>query len=117
MRSVKLGFFIFAILLFKQASAQQTIFTPPRPTNIWQADTLYIGASFTRNSFAPVSVWLVGNEAGWVGSLYFIVPKTGEEVFLFTNKGTTNVRNILSDKYDIPVGDTVYFLYKVTQPA
>ncbi|HKP95000.1 MAG TPA: hypothetical protein VJ385_04510 [Fibrobacteria bacterium] len=117
MKSVKLGFFFLVILLVKHAAAQQIIFKPPRPTNIWKADTLYIGASFTRNSFDPVSVWLIGNQAGWVGSLYFIVPKTNEEVFLFTNKGTTNVRNVLSDKYDIPVGDTVYFLYKVTQPA
>ncbi|MDB5104398.1 MAG: VWFA-related protein [Fibrobacteres bacterium] len=117
MRSLKLAFSFLIVLGIANVSAQLDIFTPPKPQPLWKADTMYIGASFTRASFDPVSVWLIGNEAGWTGNLYFIAPKTGQEVFLFTNHSTPNQKIILSDLYDIPVGDTVYFIYKVVTPA
>ncbi|MDQ2999709.1 MAG: hypothetical protein M3Y08_00400 [Fibrobacterota bacterium] len=74
---------------------------------------MYIGASFTRTSFDPVSIWLIGNEAGWTGDLYFTSPKTGQEFLLFNNKSTPNQRLVLSATHDIGIGDTVYFVYKV----
>lgn len=117
MRSVKLGFFILGILIVQHASAQLDQFIPPKAQPLWKADTMYIGASFSRTSFDPVSVWLIGNEAGWTGNLYFIDPKTGAESFLFTNHSTPNQKIILSDLFDIPLGDTVYFEYKVVTPA
>lgn len=107
----------FSIFGLGAASAQLDRFTPPKPQPLWKADSLFIGASFTRASFAPVKVWLIGNEAGWEGNLYFIDPKTKQEVFLFTNHGTPNQVIVLSDKYDIPVGDTVYFVYRVVTPT
>ena len=118
MRSVKLGFFVFVLLIIQHASAQLDRFTPPKAQPLWKADTLYIGASFTRTSIDPVSVWLIGNEAGWEGNLYFIDPTTGAERFLFKNKNNTGpTRIVLSDLTNIPLGDTVYFEYKVTTAA
>ncbi|MEO7426878.1 MAG: hypothetical protein ABI036_16950 [Fibrobacteria bacterium] len=104
-------------MLVQYASAQLDVFTPPKPQPLWKADTLYIGASFTRTSFDPVTIWLIGNEAGWTGNLYVINPKTGQETFLFTNHSTPNQKIVLSDLFDIPLGDTVYFDYKVVTPA
>jgi hypothetical protein len=113
MRSAKLAFFFLVILGIQNSFAQLDRFIPPRPQPLWKADTMYIGASFTRTSFDPVSIWLIGNEAGWTGDLYFISPKTGQEFLLFNNKSTPNQRIILSATHDIGIGDTVYFVYKV----
>ena len=114
-------FFVFMVILgLGSASAQLDRFIPPRVPNLWQAnkaDTLYIGASFTRSSFEPVKVWLIGNEAGWTGNLYFIDPTTKQEKFLFQNHDVPNRVVVLSDLYDIPIGDTVYFVYRVQQTS
>ncbi len=117
MKSVKLGFFTFVVFMVQHVSAQLDTFHPPRPQPLWKADTLFIGASFTRTSLDPVTVWLIGNEAGWTGNLYFIDAKTGQETFLFTNHSTPNQKIVLSSLFDIPVGDTVFFEYRVVTPA
>jgi hypothetical protein len=103
----------FTIFGLASTYAQLDRFIPIKNQPLWKADTLYIGASFIRSSFEPVKIWLIGNEAGWTGNLYFIEPSTKAEKFLFTNHGTPNQVIVLSDLYDIPVGDTVYFVYRV----
>ncbi|MEO6094631.1 MAG: hypothetical protein ABIW76_02780 [Fibrobacteria bacterium] len=102
-----------SVLGIGSVSAQLERYIPTRNTGLWSADTLYIGASFTRTSLDPVTVSLKGNEAGWTGTLYFIDPKTGIEDRLFTNHDPVNTNLILSSRHDIPLGDTVYFVYKV----
>lgn len=123
MKSLKLGFFFLAALGFQSASAQLEIFPKPyKNNNLWTVagklvDTLYVGASFTRTSFKPVTVSLKGNEAGWTGDLLFIDPKTGIEDRLFSNHDAPGTTVTLSDRHDIGIGDTVYFIYKVTTPS
>ncbi len=109
---------IFLVLGVGFANAQLDKFIATKNGSLWLGDTsLYIGASFTRSSFEPVKVWLIGNEASWTGNLYFIDKTTNQEVFLFSNHDAPNNVITLSDKYDIPVGDTVYFMYKVITPV
>lgn len=113
MKSFQLGLFCLSILGIGSVSAQLDRYIPTKNTGLWSADTLYIGASFTRTSLDPVTVSLKGNEAGWTGTLYFIDPKTGIEDRLFTNHDPVNTTIVLSSRHDIPLGDTVYFVYKV----
>ncbi len=127
MKSLKLGFFFLVILGIGSASAQLDIFPKPyRNPRLWTVtangidhtvDTLFVGASFTRTSFKPVTVTLKGNEAGWAGDLLFIDPKTGIEDRLFSNHDAPGTTVVLSDRHDIAIGDTVYFVYRVTAPV
>ncbi len=100
-----------------EVSAQIDLFPKPwaNPA-LWSVDTLWAGASFTRTTLHPVTVTLKGNGAGWTGDLFFIDPKTGVEDRLFSNHDPVGTTVVLSDRHDIPIGDTLYFVYRVTQP-
>jgi hypothetical protein len=108
----------FAIVVASRISAQVDLFPKPwaNPA-LWSADTLWVGASFARTSLHPVTVSLKGNGAGWTGDLFFIDPKTGVEDRLFENHDPVGTTVVLSDRHDIPLGDTLYFVYRVTQPV
>lgn len=93
--------------------AQTDIYTPYRNKNLWHADTLYIGAGFARMDSKPVKIWLVGNEAGLEGKLFYIDPATGKEYFLFGNHEEPGRVVNLTDVVDVPMGATLTFVYKV----
>ncbi len=128
MRSVKLAFSFLCVFAMANSFAQLDIYPKPYRNNaLWTVpvpgsnppitlfpDTLFMGASFTRTSYKPVTVTLKGNEAGWSGDLLFIDPKTGAEDRLFSNHDAPGTTVVLSDRHDIALGDTVYFIYKVT---
>jgi hypothetical protein len=126
-KSFRPFFCYLAVLGVVSASAQLEIFPKPYKNNaLWTVrinqvdklvDTLFVGASFTRTSLKPVTVTLKGNEAGWSGDLLFVDPKTGIEDRLFSNHDTPGTTVTLSDRHDISIGDTVYFVYRVTSPA
>jgi len=109
---------LFASTAAMRVSAQVDIFPKPwaNPA-LWSVDTLWVGASFTRTTLHLVTVSLKGNGAGWTGDLFFIDPKTGVEDRLFENHDPVGTTVVLSDRHDIPIGDTLYFVYRVTQPA
>jgi hypothetical protein len=93
--------------------SQEVVYKPYKNLQFWsEADTLKLGATFTRTSNRPVTVRLRGNEAGWTGDLYFRLPRTGERVYLFNNH-STNFNWIDLSQYDIRIGDTVIFEYVV----
>lgn len=127
MKSLRLFFLHCIVLGISNVSAQLEIFPKPYKNNdLWTVridqvnklvDTLFVGASFTRTSFKPVTVTLKGNEAGWSGDLLFIDPKTGIEDRLFSNHDAPGTTVNLSARHDIAIGDTVYFVYRVTSPA
>jgi hypothetical protein len=96
------------------ASAQEALYVPYKNSQFWTGiDTLKIGATFTRTSNRPVRVRFFGNEAGWTGNLYLVLPRqAGREVFLFDNH-TTRRDWIDLTQYDIQIGDTVIFKYVV----
>ncbi len=94
-------------------SAQTDIYVPYRNKNMWTADTLYLGAGFARMSNKPVTIWLVGNEAGWEGQLFYVDPVTGAETFLLTNMGTPGIPVELTALANVPIGQNLTFMYKV----
>jgi hypothetical protein len=91
--------------------------------SLWHADSIYLGASFLRDTSKTFRVWLEKNEAGWTGTLYIIIPNgknngsgdTAES--LFTNKsavGTSvTLSNIPAVQTHIHDLDTVFFMYVV----
>jgi hypothetical protein len=95
------------------AISQTDIYTPYRNKNLWSADTLYIGAGFARMDYKPVNIWLVGNEAGLDGQLYYIDPTTGKEYFVFGNHEPPGRVVTLTDMVNVPLGVTLTFVYKV----
>ena len=95
------------------ARAQTATFMPGNDLDLWNADTLYVGASFVRTSSKPVEIWLRDNEAAWSGELYLMDPATGKPIFLFSNKGTRNQAIDISKLADIPIGVPITFAYKV----
>jgi len=78
----------------------------------FQADSLWLGATFFRDTTKPFVVWLHDNEAGCTGALHLMYE--GEEKFLFYNRnnGGNPTKLDLTNLYKIPHGDTVYFMYK-----
>jgi Domain of unknown function (DUF4114) len=89
------------------------IYEPYKNINLWTADTLYLGAGFTRLSNAPVKIWLKGEEAGLDGELSFLDPITGNPITLFANHSKPGDVLILSDMVTIPLGTNLTFMYKV----
>jgi hypothetical protein len=92
---------------------QTDIYTPYRNQDLWSADTLFVGAGFARMDYKPVKIWLVGNEAGFEGQLFYIDPKTGNEIFLFGNHEDPGRVVTLTDIIDVPLGENLTFVYKV----
>lgn len=107
--------FLTALLLGVSAvaHAQTDVYTPYRNQELWEADTLYIGAGFARMDFKPVTIWLKGNEAGWEGQLFYVDPKTGNEIQLFKNHEAIGTKVTLTDFIDVPLGQNLTFVYKV----
>ena len=95
------------------AQGQTDIYTPYRNQELWEADTLYIGAGFARMDFKPVTIWLKGNEAGWEGQLFYVDPMTGAEIQLFKNHEAVGTKVVLTDIMNIPLGENLTFVYKV----
>ncbi|MDB5102576.1 MAG: hypothetical protein JWP91_265 [Fibrobacteres bacterium] len=109
--------FLFSALcllgLTHEAPCQTDIYEPERNLDLWSADTLFIGAGFSRLDYKPVKIWLKENEAGLEGQLFYIDPATGKELFLFGNHEDPGRVITLSDMVDVPVGQTLTFVYKV----
>ena len=102
------------ILSFSDSGHCQTnIYTPYKNANLWTADTLFVGAGFTRPTAAPVRIWLKAVEAGMYGDLYFMDPKTGNPIFLFGNHSEPGKVIDLSSIVEIPLGVPLTFMYKV----
>jgi hypothetical protein len=113
--------------------AQTAIYKPYRNSDMWSADTLYVGASFLYTgassagggkwskkfgTLEPITVTLKGNEAAWEGELYAIVQSaTGKEetVYLFNNHDAPGTSVDLRTKvsFGIPSGADITFMYKV----
>jgi hypothetical protein len=100
--------------LVRLALAQTDIYKPEKNLDLWHADTLYIGAGFARLDYKPVKIWLVGNEAGWDGQLFYIDAATGNEIALFSNHEAAGKVVTLTDLVSIPLGQNLTFVYKVT---
>ena len=93
--------------------AQTDVYVPYRNKNMWTADTLYIGAGFARMDYKPVKIWLVGNEAGWEGHLFYIDPATGNEIFMLSNMDTPGTPVDLTALTNVPLGQNLTFMYRV----
>lgn len=107
---------ILAVLLLGLSSlsrGQTDIYEPYRNHHLWRADTLYLGAGFARLSTEPVKIWLIGNEAGWEGQLFFVDPATGNEIQLFRNHEAAGRVVTITDFINVPIGQTLTFVYKV----
>jgi hypothetical protein len=92
---------------------QTQVYKPHQNFNLWTADTLYLGAGFTRSSNDPVKISLRNNDAGFDGELYFLDPGTGNPIPLFSNHSKTGEVVDLSAMVNIPVGVELTFMYKV----
>lgn len=81
--------------------------------DLWVADTVYLGASFHYlNSEDTVTVSLHGNEAGYYGNLYFMVPGYSDSAYyLMQNHDPEGTSVNLTDRFDIPVGAEIFFMY------
>jgi hypothetical protein len=101
------------LTLVSSISAQTEIYTPYKNTSLWNADTLYLGAGFTRLSNTPVKIWLKAEEAGLDGQLFIMDPNSGAEIALFANHSQVGVVLDLSSMINIPIGTTLTFMYKV----
>jgi hypothetical protein len=99
----------------------------PPNTPLWgsgniRVDSVWLGAVFLRDTTKPFKVWFKIRDAGWVGSLYLVVPKGADgirdtSIFLFKND---TIPNTVVDLMNNPVVnayvhhlDTVYFQYQV----
>lgn len=85
----------------------------------WTADSVWLGATFLRDSTKPLIVWFRNMEADWGGSeLYVVVPGASADgsdslLFLFTNTAGARV-DITDDpivKANIHHGDTIVFWF------
>ncbi len=93
----------------------------PQGTGTWHADSLWVGATFLRDTTKPFVVWLANYyvpQGSYHGALYLMVPRPGKPdsaLFLFYNKcnGTGPTRVDLSKiTPTIRDLDTLYFMYR-----
>lgn len=84
----------------------------------FSADSLWLGATFIRDTSKPFVVWLHNNEAGCKGALSFMVPGYQDSAyFLFYNKGNSGPTRVDLTDFDVPHLDTVYFSYRVVDAS
>jgi len=56
-------------------------------SNLFETDSMFLGATFLRDTTVPLEVWYNGNNASCTGWLYFMVPNHPDSAYpLFTNK-------------------------------
>lgn len=80
---------------------------------LFEADSMFLGATFLRDASRPLEVWYNSNSAWCTGWLYFMVPGYEDSAYaLFTNK-SEGARVRLDTIFDIPHLDTIFFKYKV----
>ncbi|MBD3420661.1 MAG: hypothetical protein GF398_11140 [Chitinivibrionales bacterium] len=128
--------FFLAIVLFACGMYAQGLgdlgentdpFNPPKTG--WIADSLYMGATFlrdtTKDSFV---IWLHRNEAGCTGRLYLMVPGTTgpfngwDSLYLFQNKNNSGPTSVNLTNHPLVEGqighlDTLFFMYRVFDGA
>ena len=76
-----------------------------------------LGNGFFSNG-QPITVSLVGNEAVYLGALYFHNPLTGKRDSLFTNHDGKNTDQIIKKNLGVfPKGAPIIFIYKNIQSA
>jgi hypothetical protein len=100
-------------LLAGAARAQTQIYHPYQNFNLWSADTLYLGAGFTRLTDEPIRIRLRNNDAGFDGELYYLDPATGNRVFLFSNHSPIGSTVDLTSLVAVPKGVPLTFMYQV----
>jgi hypothetical protein len=105
---------LVSALLWAAPARAEEVYVPYRNQSLWSADTLYLGATFSRLTDAPVRIWLKGGEALWVSRLSVIDPVTGAVVPLLQSTDPRNVPIILSNRINMPIGAPIYFRYEVT---
>jgi hypothetical protein len=97
--------------------AQTEIYKPYQNTDMWSADTLYMGASFIytpSGTSKPVVVTLKGNEAGWTGELYLINPNAAKPpIYLFTNHNAPGTSVDVTGYLSKTLPTQLTFMYKV----
>lgn len=90
----------------------------------WIADSLFMGATFLRDTAKDFRVWFYFNEAGCIGNLHLMVPGGASDggdtaVYLFTNKVARGTMvDFMSPQYSwvndyIGHMDTIFFRYQV----
>ncbi len=91
------------------------------PSGLWRADSLYIGATFLRDTTKPFIVWLYDHgSASYQGALYLMLPpspgKPDTTYFLFKNKCNTTPERIDLTPVASTIHhlDTLFFMYKST---
>ncbi|MBD3239258.1 MAG: hypothetical protein GF331_01635 [Chitinivibrionales bacterium] len=100
-------------------------FLPPKTG--WIADSLFLGATFLRDTSRSFRVWLHRNEAGCMGRLFLMVPNGATDgsdtaIYLFQNKNNSGPTSIeLGDDslVNAHIGhlDTLFFMYQVDEGA
>jgi len=130
---------VLSLLAAAPTTKAQGITNPSENTNLWkvvpgfpwQADSLYLGATFLRDTSKTFLVWLDYADAGWTGKLHLMVPGGANNggdtaIYLFQNKNNTGPTRI--DLTNNPVVqshlhylDTIFFRYSagpdVNNPA
>ncbi len=93
----------------------------PASTGIWHGDSLWVGATFMRDTTKQFIVWLAGYyspQAAYHGALYLMIPRQGRPdsaLFLFYNRcnGTAptsvDLTNITPTIHHL---DTLFFMYR-----
>lgn len=95
------------------AFGQSDVYRPYKNIDLWTSDTLFVGVGFARLGNEPVKVWLKGNEAGLEGELSYLDPANGNRVPLFRNHATPGQVIVLTDRANVPQGQTLTFMYQV----
>lgn len=85
----------------------------PGSSPLFRTDSMFLGATFLRDTSSPLEVWYSGNNATCAGWLNYMVPGYPDSAYaLFTNRSEGAwVR--LDTIFDIPHLDTLYFMYQV----
>lgn len=108
----RLFLFLSAALLATASCIGQTdIYRPYRFVDKWEADTLYIGASFRYNGNGPMKITLEWSETSVDGKLYVISPIDGNPVFVMTNRQAVGTTIDLTSLLPFRAGNEIVFMY------
>lgn len=93
------------------ARGQTDIYYPYRFAEKWTADTLYLGASFRYTGQPPLLISLAWSETSTNGDLYVVSPRTGDTLFVMSNRAAEGTTVDLTARAGFRSGDEVVFVY------
>lgn len=96
---------------------ENTDYWPGGGGGLFDVDSMFLGATFLRDTSSPLEVWYNANDASCLGWLHFMVPGYADSAYaLFTNRAVGE-RVRLDTIFDIPHLDTLFFMYQVDLDA